>query len=87
MNPAEAQQRAARRVDIAERKSREATIRIEEQRKSEIYEAAKMKRLRELRLARDAALAAEAAAAPPPVPKAKARKSAAKAAPAKGSTD
>jgi hypothetical protein len=79
MNPAEAQQRAARRVEVAERRSREATQRIEEQRKAEVYEAAKMKRLRELRLARDAALAEEAAAAPPPAPKSRAKKAAPKA--------
>jgi hypothetical protein len=63
---------------MAERRTREAAIRIEEQRKSEAFEAAKMKRLRELRLARDAALAAEAAAAPPPVRKSAAKKPAAK---------
>jgi hypothetical protein len=74
MSETEAKQRANRRFDVAERRSREEATRIAEQKKAEVSDAAKIQRLRALRLARDAALAEEAAAAPPPVPKTRVRK-------------
>ena len=75
MSSNDAKQRAGRAFEKVAQRQHESELRVDEQRKSEVALATKIKRLREQRMERDAAAALEAANAPvPEKPAAAARK-------------